>query len=1021
MNFGAAVANLVTRPRLILLIVGMLCLAGLGSLSGMARQEDPAFPDRAGLITVLYPGATAEVMERLILEPLQDEISQVEEVQEFTATARTGVALVSIELLDNMYDTDTGWERVRIAMDRADVEFPDGVTEMTLDDRQIGLPAVVLAMAGDSSIVELSLAAEQLKRDLMDLPGLSRIELEGDTKEQINIAFHDAELLRLGLTPGLLANYIVQRNQVSPGGFLVVNDRRLNLLSNNEFTDIESIRATQIPLPSGGSVPLAAVASVWRSATEPPEPSTFQDGEQVVSISLYTIKNEVDAIQFGEIVRDRLSELRPNYMPLEIRELFFQPDQVSDRLDNLMGSLMLSMLIITGILFLGMGWRMGVLVAGVLPVVTLISLGIYDFGGGVLHQIAVIGAVISLGILIDNAIVMVENIQHRLNQGASRKEAMLGAIGELAGPLGASTGTTLAAFTPLLLSAGGTADFTRGIPVMIMLTLAVSFLLAVTLAPLVSGWFLKPAELKSSAWIDSLGRSAARLSRRFPIAVMLTGVLLAGGSMAMFPYLNFQFFPNADRPQVVVEMFLPEGSDIRETHLLSQELEQAIRQQPNVTTVHRFVGFTGPGFYYNLPNATQSPNRSRLVVNMESLPDTAPFMSWIRDYTENNYPEFDIIASTLAQGPPRTAPVEIRVFNSDNQSRLAAAEQVFRLLKGVPGAVDVRHDIDTGVPVLRLNVDDASAQRYGLSRADVAQTLFARSFGLPVEEYRQELDPLPIVLRSNEGTQLQIESLLSSYVFNAQGQAIPLSLIAQTEADWQVASINHRNRVRVLTVTSGLADGYSFSQILGELNSRLATEPLPVGTRLEFGGDQESSGEANNAILATAPIGILLLLFFLLLQFNSYKRVGIILLTVPLAAAGIFPGLVLTDSPFGFQPLLGIIALVGIVVNNAIVLVDRMDQRLREGIPIDDAVDEAVRRRTRPILLTTATTVTGLLPLAFSSSTLWPPMAWAIISGLLASTVLTLLVIPAVCRKTLKPKPEAVGHNQVDRLSPVKA
>ncbi|MCG8413979.1 MAG: efflux RND transporter permease subunit [Pseudomonadales bacterium] len=1013
MNFGAAVANLVTRPRLILLIVGMLCLAGLGSLSGMARQEDPAFPDRAGLITVLYPGATAEVMERLVLEPLQDEISQVEEVQEFTATARTGVALVNVELLDNMYDTDTGWERVRIAMDRAEVEFPDGVTEMTLDDRLIGLPAVVLAMAGDSSIVELSLGAEQLKRDLMDLPGLSRIELEGDTEEQINIAFHDAELVRLGLTPGQLANYIVQRNQVSPGGFLVVNDRRLNLLSNNEFTDLEAIRDTQIPLPSGGSVPLAAVASVWRSATEPPEPSTFQDGEQVVSISLYTIKNEVDAIQFGEIVRDRLSELRPNYLPLEIRELFFQPDQVSDRLDNLMGSLMLSMLIITGILFLGMGWRMGVLVAGVLPVVTLISLGIYDFGGGVLHQIAVIGAVISLGILIDNAIVMVENIQHRLNEGATRKQAMLGAIGELAGPLGASTGTTLAAFTPLLLSAGGTADFTRGIPVMIMLTLAVSFLLAVTLAPLVSSWFLKPAELKSSAWIDSLGRSAAKLSRRFPIAVMLAGVLLAGGSMALFPYLNFQFFPNADRPQVVVEMFLPEGSDIRETHLLSQELEQAIRQQPNVTTVHRFVGFTGPGFYYNLPNATQSPNRSRLVVNMESLPDTAPFMNWIRDYTENNYPEFDIIASTLAQGPPRSAPVEIRVFNSDNQSRLAAAEQVFSLLKGVPGAVDVRHDIDTGVPVLRLNVDDASAQRYGLSRADVAQTLFARSFGLPVEEFRQELDPLPIVLRSNEGTQLQVESLLSSYLFNTQGQAIPLSLIAQTEADWQVASINHRNRVRVLTVTSGLADGYSFSQVLDELNSRLAAEPLPVGTRLEFGGDLESSGEANNAILATAPIGILLLLFFLLLQFNSYKRVGIILLTVPLAAAGIFPGLVLTDSPFGFQPLLGIIALVGIVVNNAIVLVDRMDQRLREGIEIDDAVDEAVRRRTRPILLTTATTVTGLLPLAFSSSTLWPPMAWAIISGLLASTVLTLLVIPAVCRKTLEPKLEDLEQTQL--------
>lgn len=1009
MKVAEALARVVTQPRLILLIVAMLVLAGLGSLSGMARQEDPAFPDRVGLITVIYPGATAETLERLILEPLQEEIAQVEEIQEYNATARTGVALVNLSLQDALYDTDTGWERVRIAMQRAQTEFPAGVLEMTLEDRLIGLPAVVLAIAGSSSVVEMSLAAEQLKRDLMDLPGLSRIELEGETSEQINIALHDAELVRLGITPNQLAQFIVQRNQVSPGGFIVVGDRRLNLLSNNEFLDINAIRSTQIPLPQGGSVPLSAVAEVWRSATEPPEPATFQDGEQVVALELFTIKNQVDALQFGEAVRARVATLHDEYAPLEIRELFFQPDQVADRLDNLMGSLMLSMIIITAILFLGMGWRMGVTVAGMLPVVTLISLGIYDMGGGVLHQIAVIGAVISLGILIDNAIVMVENIQHRLNQGASRQEAMLSSIAELAGPLGASTGTTLAAFTPLLLSSGGTADFTRGIPVMIMLTLTVSFFLAVTLAPLASAWFLKPATAKRSVWIDRLGSSAASLTRRAPKSVILGGTLLAMGSMALFPYLNFQFFPNADRPQVVVEMFLPEGSDIRQTHLLSQELEGALRQQPGVKTIHRFVGATGPGFYYNLPNATQAPNRARLVVNMEALEQTAGLMDWVRDFTARNHPEYDIIAGTLAQGPPRAAPVEIRVFNADDEQRLAAAEQVFQLLKNVPGAVDVRHDIDTGVPLLRLQVDDASAQRYGLSRADVAQTLFARSFGQPIEQYRQELDPLPIVLRSNQGTQLDVEGLLSSYVFNAEGQAIPLSLIAQTEADWQVASINHRNGVRVLSITSGLADGYSFSQILDMLNQRMADEPLPAGTRLEFGGDQESSGEANSAILATAPIGILLLLFFLLLQFNSYKRVGIILLTVPLAAAGIFPGLVLTDSPFGFQPLLGIIALVGIVVNNAIVLIDRMDQSMNEGATVNDAVDEAVRRRTRPILLTTATTVTGLLPLAFSSSTLWPPMAWAIISGLLASTVLTLLVVPAVCRLTLRPK-QVTGH-----------
>ena len=251
--------------------------------------------------------------------------------------------------------------------------------------------------------------------------------------------------------------------------------------------------------------------------------------------------------------------------------------------------------------------------------------------------------------------------------------------------------------------------------------------------------------------------------------------------------------------------------------------------------------------------------------------------------------------------------------------------------------------------------------------------------------------------------------MLSSYVYTDQGEAIPLSLIASVTADWQAAAIQHRKGARVYTITSGLAPDYSFSQVLEAMNQALATQPLPDGTRMEMGGDSESSGEANQAIFKTAPVGILLLLFFLLLQFNSYKRIGIILLTVPLAAAGIFPGLVLTGSPFGFQPLLGIIALVGIVVNNAIVLIDLIDQRLKQGIDIRMAVSEAVIRRTRPILLTTATTVAGLLPLALSSSTLWPPMAWAIISGLLASTVQTLLVVPAVCRLTLGK--ELVGTN----------
>ncbi|HEC46153.1 MAG TPA: efflux RND transporter permease subunit, partial [Pseudomonas xinjiangensis] len=487
---------------------------------------------------------------------------------------------------------------------------------------------------------------------------------------------------------------------------------------------------------------------------------------------------------------------------------------------------------------------------------------------------------------------------------------------------------------------------------------------------------------------------------------ILLGVAMVLASLAMIPSMKLQFFPNADRPQVVVELYMPEGTDQLRTESVAADLEQQLRQRPDVLSVHRFVGSAGPSFYYNLLQAPQAPNRARLVLNTTNLEATGGLIHWVRDHVSSTMPELDVVASTLGQGPPRAAPVEVRLYHHDDQTRIAAAEQVFAIIKASEGAVDVRHDIDLGVPVLRVNVDDALAQRHGLDRGEVARALFTQSLGLTAEQYRQELDPIPMVLRSHQGTRQSLERLLSTSVFSSTGEAVPLTAVARIDATWEPAGIRHRDGVRVYSVTAGVEAGSSYSQVLDQLNAQLEAAPLPSGVRLELGGDSEGSDDANRALFTTAPIGMLLLLFFLLLQFNSFRRVGIILLTVPLASVGVFPGLVLSGSPFGFQSVLGIIALVGIVVNNAIVLLDVVDQRLAEGMSVQEAVAEAVARRTRPILLTTATTIAGLLPLAFSASTLWPPMAWAIISGLLASTMLTLLVVPAVCRLTLKPKPD---------------
>ena len=994
--------RLLNCQRLLGMVVTMLCLLGIAAYSTMPRQEDPSFPYRAGMITVSYPGASAEAVERLVLQPLTDELRQVEELDWSQGTARTGVALARLKLRDRIYDTDSAWDRVRQAMERARQDFPDDVGLMELDDRLIDIPAVVLAVGGSPSVTELSEVAERLKQNLLDIPGISRIELEGDADEQITLALDDAALYRLGVPPKRILDTLARRNQTIPGGFVVVEGKRLSVLPNTEFTDIDAIRATPIELPDGSQVPLAAAAEVWRGPAEPRQPETWFDGERVVLLSIIMEEGSTDAIRFGERIRERLDQVRPDFEPYQLREMFFQPDKVSDRLDDLAWSLVLSVLIIVAVVFTGMGIRMGLLVASILPMVALISVGLYDLGGGVLHQIAVIGMVISLGILIDNAIVIVENIQGHLDEGMRRLDALRKAVGELAGPLGASTGTTLAAFAPLLMAKGGAADFTRGVPVMIMLTLSVSYLLAISAVPLLAARFLKPRKNIHKDRLIGLASYLGGLVYRHPGRLITAGALLVVISLGMTPFMAQQFFPNADRPRVIVEMYMPEGTDQARTAEVAAVLEQAIRTRPEALEVHRFVGFTGPSFYYNLQRSPQAPNRARLVVRTPTLADTTDLVKWIRHEAARSLPELDITAGILGQGPPRPAPVEVRVFHPDDNARARATEQVYSILRGVEGTVDVRHDLDIGVPSIAINVDDATAARYGLTRADVAQSLYGQSYGAVAERYRQEDDPIPIVLRSREGTSLSLSRLLSVNTYNDQGDAIPLSAVATVETTWEPAAVYLRNGVRVNTVSANLEEDYSFSLALDGLYAGLEQNPLPAGTRLDMGGDAEGSDRANSALLTAAPIGMLLLLFFLLLQFNSFRRVGIILLTVPLATVGIFPGLVLSGSPFGFQSLLGVIALVGIVVNNAIVLLDVMDRELERGRAIADAVRTAVERRTRPILLTTATTVAGLLPLAFSSSTLWPPMAWAIISGLLASTVLTLLVIPSVCTKLIK-------------------
>ncbi len=987
--------KLVGQRRLILSSAILLSLIGIMSAADMPRQEDPQIPEHWGLVVTSFPGADAEKVERLVVDPIEEYLAEVDEIKVVESTIRSGVAITFVELRFPQDDVDHAWDEVRRSLEKAKREFPESAGEPVLDEKLQGQESVVLAVSGAMDPVALADVAEAIKKEFLSLRDVSRVKLIADPGEQITIELDDSLMRRLGVDPLLLKGQLASRNLTVPGGSIKLGGKKVIIRLNDEYESTGDISSTPIVLPSGAGIPLGELANVRRGPDEPASAKMRFNGKSAIGLGIIPRKG-INVVGFGEAVRQKLSELRSRYPDLEIEEMAFQPTQVRDRLLNLGSSLLLSVLTVAGVLLLFMGLRLGLIVASIVPMVALTSLAFYHWTGGVLQQVSIAAFVIALGMLVDNGIVVSESVQRLIDQGQEPKRAAIQVVKELALPLAAATGTTLAAFIPMYLSESTTGEFTRALPVIIMVTLTVSYFFAVSVTPILSSSFLKRSVQTEESRFSAFGGFLGRLSLKHYVSVLITATLLVAVSLAATKFVDNQFFPGSDRNQLIVELRLPEGAHLKEIDSAAARVEAELAKRPDVVSVAGFSGRSTPQFYYNLPRLPESPHLAQIVVTTVNRESVEPVLKWARGYVRRELPEVEVIGRRLQQGPPLDAPFEVRVSGWDLGDLSKSADMVMASLKSVPQAADVRHNVGLGVPTIRFKIDDASAARHGLSRSDVALAVQGRTRGLEVGKFRAGDDPVPILIRSKAGENYPEKDLDSIDVARSGGKAVPLAQMAKSNIEWLPAVIHHRNRERVVTVSAQLAEGATYSQILDGLKPKIKALNLPKGVRIEYGGEAESSEEANAAMFKALPIGLVVLILILLMEFNSFRRVAIILLTVPFAATGVIPGLLISGQPFGFTSLLGIFALAGVVVNNAIVLIDRIEIQRSKGMGLSQAISESVTMRTRPILLTTATTVCGLLPLAFSSSNLWPPLAWAMISGLTASTGLTLLVVPSL-------------------------
>ncbi|MEM9189859.1 MAG: efflux RND transporter permease subunit, partial [Myxococcota bacterium] len=554
--------RLIASRRMVL--VGALLLAGLGATAWqvMPRQEDPTMQERWGFIRVPFPGASATRVERLIVKPLERELTEVADVGRISATARANGAFVQIEMVPDA-DFTAAWDDIRDALRRAEPEFPRGAGPLSFERQGSETEGIVYAVTGHNDPRVLALAARRVEERLLQIPDARRVVITADPKEQITVTLDDGAARRYALTPELLLSQLRDRNHGLSAGTLQAGDRtailRVQGIEAEGDAAESELRTLPILLPGGQAVELGEVATVRRTVREPEAVRMRWNGEPAVAVGIVP-KDGLHLTQFGQEVRTVAAELGPELAPLTLREMSFQPDQVEERLGDLSGALLLGILVVGVLLILTMGARLGFVVALVVPVVTLGSLAIYFFAGGVLHQISVAAFVLALGMLVDNAIVVAELTQRKIDQGSGRREAAIAAIRELAFPLATATGTTLAAFVPMLLATGDVGDFTRAIPVIVMLTLTVSYLFALTLTPTLAARLLRPRNESGSHGFDAVARRLGDFAvrrRRFVLtfAIGLVALTVLAGSR-----VEENFFPAAGRSELLVNLQLPEGA-----------------------------------------------------------------------------------------------------------------------------------------------------------------------------------------------------------------------------------------------------------------------------------------------------------------------------------------------------------------------------------------------------------------------------------------------------------------------------
>ena len=999
-------------PAVTIILTGMIVLIGVHAFLKMQRTEDPVITIRTGIVAAMYPGATSEQVEKQVTKTLEKHIFKFAEVrkEKTYSTSRPGLVIINVELEDNIKNSDQFWAKLRHEMNLVSAtELPPGVKGPVVDSDFGDTVAMLISVRGKQyGYRELRDFADKIHDEMRTVRLVGKIVTYGAQGEEIWITSSLDRIAQYFADPFQVANALKQRNVIQSAGHFETDESKVSMRTTGVFNTEDQIRNVLVDVSKDGHpVYIKDFADVERRYQDPAFIVRY-DGDPCLLLSVEMQKGK-NIVELGEQLDKVLQHLKVLLPPdIEIDLVADQPGVVKERIANLSHEFLIAIIAVIIVIILLLPIRVALIAALAIPISLCGTLGAMEAMGIALHQVSIAGLIVVLGIVVDNAIVVIDNYVELLDRKVPRPEAAWRSASDVFVPVLAATITIIASFLPLLIITGSVGEFVMALPITVAIALTVSFVVAVCITPLLCSFFIKKglhdhnateAHKEKKGMLDRIqdhyGVWIKVFMKRKWLAYAL-GIAAFAFGVLLFAFVPQQFFPSAERNQFVVDVWMPQGTRIEATDAVMKRIEKALGDSKGVLHYATFVGQSAPRFYYNVNPQQPDGAYGQFIVNTASVEATARLVNELRPELATLAPEAMVIVKELQQGAQMEAPIEVRIAGDD----LGELKQLGEKVEGILSTAKTQYvyrDFFNDSYMVDVKVNDELANRLGITDASVSQTLSGAFDGGAVSTFWEGDRSVTIKLRLDPAARSSFAHIGNTYVNSPLTHAkVPLRAIATVAPEWQTSRIVRRNGVHTLTIRAFPETGIYASKILEEAMVQIETLQLPTGYRIYYGGEADNQSEVFPQMIVALAISLLVIFLILLVQFRTISESLVVMASIPLTLFGAMFGLLVTNNPFGFTSFMGVISLCGIVVRNGIILVDYCNERIAEGASLEQAAREAGARRLRPIFLTSMAAAMGMVPMILSGSSLWSPLASVMAFGLIFSMFFTLLVVPVL-------------------------